>query len=116
MLLRQDQAGAASKLKRGTMFKFSMVMSPVLGDSKVPSDLNIANLNLDALIPSAAITIPLTGSTIVATAAVVTTCSASVDCTNSATPTCSGDVCVEMSFGGGSFTPDGTYDSLWDSV
>ena len=53
-------------------------------------------------------TIPLTGSTIVATAAVVTMCSA--------TPTCSEDVCVAMSCGGGSFTPDGAYDSLWDSV
>ena len=40
-------------------------------------------------------------------------------CTNSATPTCSGGsggVCVAMSCGGGSFTPDGAYDSLWDSV
>ena len=61
-------------------------------------------------------TIPLTGSTIIATAAVVTMCSASTDCTDSATPTCSEDVCVAMSCGGGSFTPDGVYDSLWDSV
>ena len=30
LLRRQDQAGAARKLKRGTMFKFSMVTSPVL--------------------------------------------------------------------------------------
>ena len=30
LLRRQDQAGAAGKLKRGTMFKFSMVTSPVL--------------------------------------------------------------------------------------
>ena len=61
-------------------------------------------------------TIPLTGSTIVATAAVVTTCFASADCTDSATPMCSGGVCVAMSCGGGSFTPDGAYDSLRDSV
>ena len=61
-------------------------------------------------------TIPLTGSTIVATAAVVTTYSASADCTDSATPTCSGDVCVTMSCGCGSFTPDGAYDSLWNNV
>ena len=61
-------------------------------------------------------TIPLTGNTIVITAAVVTTCSVSVDCTDSAIPTCSGDVCVAMSCGGGSFTPDGAYDSLWDSI
>ena len=38
------------------------------------------------------------------------------DCTDSATPTCSGGVCVAMSCGGGSFTPNGAYDSLWDSV
>jgi amino acid adenylation domain-containing protein len=56
LLRRQDQAGAASKLKQGTMFKFSTVMSPFLGASKVPSDLNIEDLNLDALKPSAAIT------------------------------------------------------------
>ena len=30
LLRRQDQAGAASKLKRGTMFKFSMVTNPVM--------------------------------------------------------------------------------------
>ena len=61
-------------------------------------------------------TIPLTGSTIVATAAAVTTYSTSADCTDSATPTCSGDVCVTMSCGGGNITPDGAYDSLWDNV
>merc|ERR1719374_508450 len=61
-------------------------------------------------------TVPLTGSTIVATAAVVTTCSVSADCTDSATPMCSGGVCVAMPCDGGSFTPDGAYDSLWDSV
>ena len=61
-------------------------------------------------------TIPLTGSTIVTTPAVVTTYSASADYADSATPTCSGDVCVTMSCGGGSFTPDGAYDSLWDNV
>ena len=60
-------------------------------------------------------TIPWTGNTIVTTAAVVTTCSASADCTDSATPTCSGSVCVTMSCGG-CFTHDGAYDSLWDSV
>ena len=61
-------------------------------------------------------TISLTGNTIVITAAVVATCSASVDCTDSAIPTCSGDVCVAMSCGGGSFTPNGAYDSIWDSI
>ena len=38
--------------------------------------------------------IPLTGNTIVATTAGVTTGSALTDCTDSATPTCSGDICV----------------------
>ena len=61
-------------------------------------------------------TISLTGNTIVITAAVVTACSASVDCTDSAIPTCSGDVCVAMSCGGGSFTLNGAYDSIWDSI
>ena len=55
-------------------------------------------------------------STIVATAAVVTTCSASADCTDSATPMYSGCVCVAMSCGGGSFSPNGAYDFLQDSV
>ena len=41
------------------------------------------------------------------TATVVTTCSASTDCTDFAIPACSGDVCVAMSCGGGSFTPHG---------
>ena len=61
-------------------------------------------------------TIPLAGNTIAATTDVVTTCFASADCTDSATPTCSGDICVTMSRGGGSFIPDGAYDSLWDNV
>ena len=54
-------------------------------------------------------TVPLTGRTIVATAAVVTMCSASAVCTDSVTPICSGSVCVSMSCGG-SFTPDGEAD------
>ena len=58
----------------------------------------------------------LTGNTIVATTNVVTTCFASADCTDFAIPTCSGDICVTMSCGGGSLTPDGAYDSLWDNV
>ena len=61
-------------------------------------------------------TVPSTGSTIVATAAVVTMCSASADCTDSATPMCSGSVCVSMSCGGESFSPDGAHVSSWDSV
>ena len=43
-------------------------------------------------------------------------CSVSADCTDSATPMCSGGVCVAMSCGGGSFAPDGVYDFLWDSL
>ena len=50
------------------------------------------------------------------TAAVVTTCASSADCLGSAAPMCCGGVCVAMSCGGGSFPPDGTYDSVWDSV
>ena len=61
-------------------------------------------------------TVSLTGSTIDVIAAVVSTCSASTDCTDSLVSTCSGSVCIAMPCGGGSFTPDGAYDSLWDSV
>ena len=60
--------------------------------------------------------VPLTGNTIVATAAVVTTCSSPANCTDSLTLTCSGSVCIAMPCGGGSFNPDGAYDSLWDNV
>ena len=49
----------------------------------------------------------LTGSTIDATAVVVSTRSASADCTDSAAPMCSSGACVDMSCDGGSFTPDG---------
>ena len=48
--------------------------------------------------------------------AVVTTCSVQADCSDSATAMCSGGVCVAMSCGGERFTPDGAFDSLWDSV
>ena len=41
-------------------------------------------------------TVPLTGNTIVATAAVMTTYSASANCTDSLIPTCSGSVCIAM--------------------
>ena len=61
-------------------------------------------------------TIPLTGSTTVTTAAAVTTYPTSADWTDSAIPTCSGDVCVTMSCGGGSITPNDAYDSLLDNV
>ena len=55
--------------------------------------------------------IPLTGNTIIATVY-----SASVDCTDFAIPACSGSVYIAMQCGGGSFVPDGAYDSLWDGV
>ena len=61
-------------------------------------------------------TVPLNGSTIVATATVVTSHSSSADCFDSAAPLCCGSVCVAMSCGGGGFTRDGAYDSVWDSV
>ena len=43
-----------------------------------------------------------------ATAVVVSTCSASADCTDSVTPMCSAGACVASSCDGGFFTPDGT--------
>ena len=52
-------------------------------------------------------TVTLTGSSFDATAAVVTTCFASADCTDSATPLCSAGACVAMSCDGGTSTPDG---------
>ena len=61
-------------------------------------------------------TVPLTGSTVVAGAVVETTYSESADCTDSSTSMCSGGVRVATQCGGGSFTSDGAYDSLWDSV
>ena len=38
----------------------------------------------------------------------VSTCSASADCTDSVTPMCSAGACVALSGDGGCFTPDGT--------
>ena len=60
--------------------------------------------------------VPLSVSIIAATATAMTTCLSSADCSDSAAPMCSVDVCVAMSCGDGSFSPDGAYDSLWDSV
>ena len=37
-------------------------------------------------------------------------------CPDSAAPMCCGGVCVAMSCGGGFCSPDGAYDSVWDSV
>ena len=56
---------------------------------------------------------PVTVSTIDATTTVVALYSASADCTGSAVSMCSAGACVAMSCDGGSFTPDGAYDSLW---
>ena len=61
-------------------------------------------------------TVPSTGSTVVAAATVETTYSESADCTDSSTSMCNGGVRVATQCGGGSFTPDGAYDFLWDSV
>ena len=60
-------------------------------------------------------TVPLNGCTIVATATIVTSCSSSIDCPGSAALFYEG-VCVAMYCGGGFLTPDGAYDSVWDSV
>merc|ERR1719383_661969 len=76
-------------------------------------------------------TVPVQGSVITATAVrtdsvvtevtaasstTVTTCTSSNDCKDSAAPMCYNSKCVAMSRGGGTFSPDGAYDSLWDSV
>ena len=58
--------------------------------------------------------VPVNGYTIVATATV--SFSSSADCPVSAAPMCCWSVCVAMSCGGGVFTPDGAYDSVWDSA
>ena len=57
----------------------------------------------------------LTGSTIDATALVVSTCSASADCTVSAAPMCSAGACVALSCDGGS-SSDGAFGSLWGAL
>ena len=61
-------------------------------------------------------TVPLTGSTVVVAATVETTYSEAADRTDSSTSMYSGGVRAETHCYGGSFTPDGAYDSLWDSV
>ena len=55
------------------------------------------------------------GFTVISSGELLIRCT-EADYTDSTTPTCSGGVCVAMSCGGGSFTPDGACDSLWDSV
>ena len=57
-------------------------------------------------------TVPLYGYIIVAIAVVVTPFSSLADGPDSAC----GGVYVAMSCGGGFFTPDAAYDSVWDSV
>ena len=52
-------------------------------------------------------TVSLARSTIDATAAVVFTCSALADCTDSVAPMCSSGACVALSCDGGRFPPDG---------
>ena len=59
-------------------------------------------------------TVPLNGCTIIATATFVTSCSSSADYPDSLDPMSCGGVFVAMSCGGGCFTPDGAYDSVWD--
>ena len=101
-------------VSEGLSYTVSSVSANIAEDSSVTLELGAAKA--EEVMALASFTIPLTGSTIVATVAVVTTCTALIDCTDSATPTCSGGVCVAMSCGGGSFIPDGAYDPLWDSV
>ena len=99
-------------VSEGISYTVSSVSANVTEDFSVTLELGAAKA--EEVVALASSTIPLTGSTIFATAAAVTTYSTSADCTDSATPSCSGDVCVTC--GGGSFTPDGTYDSLRDKV
>ena len=101
-------------VSEGISYTVSSVSANVTEDFSVTLELGAAKA--EEVVALSSSTIPLTGNTIVATAAAVTTYSTSADCTDSATPTCSRDVCVTTSCGGGSFTPDGTYDSLWDNV
>ena len=87
----------------------------LIASSAIGSGLSMSTAPVDE--PTAvSFVIPLTGNTIVTTATVETMYSASANCTDSLTPTCSGRVCIVMSCGGGSFTPDGAYDSHWDNV
>ena len=53
-------------------------------------------------------TVPLSGSTIAA----VTTCLSSADCSDSAAPMCSVNVCVNVLWWWKFLSPDGAYDSL----
>ena len=101
-------------MNKGLSYTVSSLNANVAEDFSVTLELGAAKAEEGVALAS--FKIALTGSTIVATAAAVTTCSASADYADSATPTCSGSVCVAMPCGGGSFTPDGAYDSLWDSV
>ena len=79
--------------------------------------LSLLLRDMTCMVPTVmSFTVPLNGSIIVATATVVTSCSSSAACSGSAAPMCCGGVCVAISCGGGGFTPDGAYDSVWDSV
>ena len=62
--------------------------------------------------PAMSFTVSLAGCTIAATAAAVSTSSASADCTGSATPMCSSGAYAAMSCDGGSLTPVGAVHGL----
>mmetsp|Transcript_118028 Transcript_118028/g.378332 ORF Transcript_118028/g.378332 Transcript_118028/m.378332 type:complete len:1518 (+) Transcript_118028:176-4729(+) len=47
LLRRRDQAGAASKLKQGTLCRQPLVSSPTLGASNVPPDFCLTDLSLN---------------------------------------------------------------------
>ena len=66
-------------------------------------------VSTDPVAEPAVMSLTLTGSTVVAAAAVETTYSESGDCTDSSTSMCSGSVRVATQCVGGSFTPDGAY-------
>ena len=97
-------------VSEGLSYTVSSVSANVAEDFSVTLEPGAAKA--EEVVALASFTIPLTGSTIVAASAVMTTYSASSNCADFATPTCSEDVCVMMSCGGGSLTLDGAYNSL----
>ena len=90
-------------------YTVSSVSANVAEDFSVTLELGAAKG--EEVVAPVSFTIPLTGNTIVATAAAMATCSSPANCTDSLTSTCSGSVCIAMLCGVGSFNPDGAYDS-----
>merc|ERR1719374_538871 len=93
----------------GTCVSTAPVAEPTVVSFVVPS--------LGSVITATAVTTDTVVTEVTAVSTTkVTTCTSSNDCKDSAAPMCYNSKCVAMSCGGGSFTPDGAYDSVWDSV